>query len=121
MKISYEWDFGDNKELADRLKQLVLDGKKRAATSIYYPGKKIPKIGDYAVILDSDKKRFCVIQYTKVEVKPFLEVDYDFIEKEGEGDRDVEEWRTKHLKFFGLKDGDVKVICEEFRLVSRDE
>lgn len=120
MKISSEWDFGDNRELAGRLKQLVVDGKKKATTSIYYPGKRIPKPGEYAAILDSDKKRFCVIQYTNIEIKPFLEVGYDFIEKEGEGDKDVEEWRRKHRKFFGLKDDNVKVVCEEFQLTLRD-
>lgn len=118
MEISYEWDFGDDKKLSYQLGQLVLSGKKKATTALHHQGKKIPKVGEYATILDSEGKHLAVIQYTNVEVKPFLDVGYDFIEKEGEGDRNVKEWREKHRKFFGLKNDDVKVVCEEFKMVS---
>lgn len=118
MEILYEWDFGDDRELADKLKKLVLGRVKKATTGLFSEGDKIPKVGDYGAILDSDKKRFCVIRYTNVEIKPFLEVEYDFIIKEGEGDRDVAEWREKHRKFFNIKDDNFKVICEQFELVS---
>ncbi len=119
MNISQEWGFGDNKELADQLKELVLSGKKKATTGLYRDGGRIPKVGEYQAILDSDKKRFCVIRCTNVKIMPFLEVGYDFIQKEGEGDGDIEEWRAKHRKFFNLKGDNVKVICEEFEMVSR--
>ena len=117
MSISYEWNFGEDKELAEKLKQLVLSGKKTATTGLYKEGQKIPNVGDYGAILDSDKKRFCVIQYTNVEIKPFLEVGYNFVQKEGERDKDVEEWREKHRKFFRLRNDDVEVVCEEFEVV----
>jgi len=119
IEISREWNFGQNKVLADKLKQLVLNGNKKATTGLYYERKKIPKVGDYKIILDSDEKPSCIIRCTNVEIKPFLEVDYDFIEKEGEGDKDIEEWREKHRKFFNLESDKVKVICEEFEVVSR--
>jgi uncharacterized protein YhfF len=121
MEISQEWNFGDDKELADRLKELVLSGKKKATTSLYSKNKKIPQVGDYEAILDSDKKRFCIIRCTNVEAKPFLEVRYDFIQKEGEGDKDVEEWREKHRRFFNLKGDNVKVVCEEFEVILQYE
>ena len=114
MRISYEWDFGEDEALAKKLAQLVLEGQKKATTGLYQAGQQIPKIGECAAIVDSDKKRLCVIQYTRVEIKPFLEVDYDFAQKEGEGDADIEEWREKHRKFFKLTSDDVKVLCEEF-------
>ena len=116
MKISNEWNFGEDRELANRLRKLVLSGKKKATTGLYR-GQRIPKVGEYEAITDFDQKRFCIIRCTNVEVKPFLEVDYFFIQKEGEGDKDVEEWREKHRRFFGLKDDCVKVVCEEFELV----
>lgn len=116
-KISYTWDFGDDKKLAGTLKELVLSGVKTATTGLFREGKEMPEIGDYAAILDFDKKPFCVIQYTHIEVKPFLKVAWDFIQKEGEGDKDIEEWREHHRKFFSLKHDNVKVICEEFKLV----
>ncbi len=120
MEISHEWGFGNNKEFVDKLKKLILNGKKKATTGLLYGGKKVPHIGDYEAIIDFDGKRFCVIKITNIEVKPFLEVGYDFIQKEGEGDTNIEEWREKHRRFFNLKDDNVKVICEEFELVLLD-
>lgn len=117
IKISYTWDFGDDKELADRLKNLVLSGKKKATTGLYREGERVSKVGEFEAIFGSDKKCFCIIRCTNVEVKPFLEVGYDFVQKEGEGDKDVEEWRKKHRKFFNLRDDNVKVVCEEFEVV----
>jgi uncharacterized protein YhfF len=83
MKIAYEFTFGDDKILADELKELVLSGKKTATTGLYILDKKIPKPGEYAAILDSNGERFCIIKYTNVEVKPFLEVNFSYIQKEG--------------------------------------
>lgn len=68
------------------------------------------------MILDSDKKPFCIIRCTKVEIKPFMEVSFDFIKKEGEKDKNVEEWRNKHRIFFNLTDDSAKVVCVEFEL-----
>jgi uncharacterized protein YhfF len=111
------WNFGDNKVLAIKLKQLILSGKKRATTGLYQKEQRIPKVGEYEAILDSNQKRFCIIRVTNVKIKPFLEVDYDFIQKEGEGDQTINEWRAKHRKFFDLKDDNSNVICEEFEVV----
>lgn len=119
MEISREWNFGGDKSLADELRWLVLDGKKKATTGLYHEGETTPQIGEYEIILDSNKVPFCVVRCTNIEIKPFLEVSYNFIQKEGEGDKNVEEWREKHRKFFNLKDDNVKVICEEFEIVSR--
>ena len=115
--ISHKFDFGDNKDLAEKLKKLVLSGKKTATTSLYNKNEKVPKAGEYAEILDSDKKHFCVVQYIDVEIKNFLDVNFDFIQKEGEGDKNIEEWREKHRKFFSLNTDDVLVVCEEFKLI----
>jgi uncharacterized protein YhfF len=119
----YEWNFGDDKKLADCLKELVLAGKKTATTGLWRENKKIPTNGDYAAILDSDGKRFCIIRYINVEVKPFLEVGYEFIKKEGEGDPDVESWRKGHRGVFrrwsnSFTDAS-RVVCEEFEVVDR--
>jgi len=119
VKIGYQWDFGKDEKFAERLKNLVLSGKKTATTGLYKQNQKIPKVGEYAAILNTDRKRFCIIQYTNVEIKSFLEVDYNFVQEEGEGDKTVEEWREKHRKFFNLDNDDVKVVCEEFELVSK--
>jgi uncharacterized protein YhfF len=120
MEISREWSFG-NDELAEKLCQLVLVGKKTATTGLYKESEELSKQGDYAAILDKNGKRFCMIQYTNVEVKPFLEVTYDYAVLEGERDKDIEEWREGHRKFFKKYypyfTDDSLVVCEKFKLV----
>lgn len=113
--ISNEWNFGEDLILANKLKQLVLNGNKTAATGLY--NRKVSMVGDYEAILDSNQNRFCIIRITNVEVKPFLNVNYEFVQKEGEGDEDVESWRKKHRKFFNLKNDGVDVVCLEFEVV----
>lgn len=118
--VSDEWDFGNDRELADRLKKLVLSGKKTATTGLYKKGAKVPRVGDYAAILGSDKKRFCIIQYTNISIKPFLDVGYEWVKLEGEGDINIEEWRGNFKSFFVSElersGNNFLVICEEFRL-----
>jgi len=119
--VSNEWGFGNDRILADKLKQLVLAGTKTATTGLWRQDKKIPTIGDYEAILDSTGKRFCIIQITNIQVKSFLDVDYDFAKKEGEGDATIDGWRENHRKVFrrwseAFTDQSL-VICEEFKIV----
>jgi uncharacterized protein YhfF len=119
--IKYRWDFGKDKNLADKLKELVIERKKTATTDLFEQGKKVPSLGEYATILDSNGAPFCIIQYTKVQINSFLDVDYEYVKLEGEGDKDLDEWRKKHVKFFvenneGFNDLSL-VVCEEFNVV----
>lgn len=116
-KVSHRWSFGDN-EAAGNLVKLVLSGQKTAATGLYREGQIIPKKGEYAEILDSNNKSVCIIQYTDVVIKPFLEVDYEYVLKEGESDKNLDEWREKHRIFFPELSDDTLVVCEEFFLKS---
>ncbi len=119
--VTREWNFGNDKDVADSLRKLVLSGKKTATTGLFKEGKQLSLPGDYAAILDSDGKRFCIVQYTKVQVKSFLEVDYDYAVLEGEGDKNLDEWREKHRQFFISNYGEfmntAQVACEEFKVV----
>ncbi len=121
--ISDRWDFGEDKEFADKLRDLILEGKKTATTGFYREGKKHSEVGEYDQIVDSDGKPFCIIQYTKIEVKPFLEVDFEYAKLEGEGEKNIEEWRQSHRDFFGKYYPDFsdksKVVCAQFKLVSK--
>jgi uncharacterized protein YhfF len=117
-----KWGFGDDKTLANRLRQLVLDGTKTATTGLYKSDKKISKAGDFAEIVDSNNKSFCIIEYTNIEVKKFLDVQYEFAVKEGENDKTIEEWRDSHRAFFKREylnefTDDSLVVCEEFKVI----
>ena len=129
-KLKYNsWSFGDNKELADELVDIVLRGEKTATTSLYclyeIENESLPKVGDLGVVTDFDENAKCVIKTNKVSVLPFLEVNAEFAYKEGEGDKSLEYWRECHINFFSrlLKELDMNfsedmlVVCEEFVVV----
>ena len=118
-----KWGFGGNVVLANKLQQLVLEGKKTATTGLYKNTSQIvSKVGDMAVIISYTGKPFCIIEYTKITLVPFLNVTHEYIVKEGEGDKDVESWRNSHRNFFLreypiLFNDDSLVVCEEFKVV----
>jgi uncharacterized protein YhfF len=123
------WSFGDNPELADKLIKLVLTGKKTGtatlAIELEREGEKMPRIGDYNIILDGGGKPAGIIRTTSVAVKPFSEVQEAFAYSEGENDCTLKSWRREHWKCWtriGQKLGfvmkeDLLVICENFELV----
>lgn len=124
------WAFGG---APDELAELVIQGIKTGTASAYplyeLEGEPLPKAGDYSVILDSKGNAVCVIQTTAVTVVPFARVPAAHAFQEGEGDRSLEYWRSVHAAFFtselaayGLAfDPDMKVVCEEFKLLYTPE
>ena len=120
------WSFGDN---PDYLASLVLNKEKTATSSLYIlyelKGKKLPKIGDYSVILNSSNEAVCIIKTTNVYITTFNEITQMHAYKEGEGDKSLKYYKEIHEKFFNncLKPynmkftSDMKIVCEEFILV----
>lgn len=126
-ETEYEaWAFGDD---TDGLAELVKQGIKTGTSSAYplyqIDGEPLPEASGYSVILNSKDEAVCIIENTKVYVLPFCEVSAEHAYKEGEGDRSLKYWRKVHEEFFaecmaeaGVSfDEDMKVVCEEFRLV----
>jgi len=124
------WAFGDD---ADKLADLVQCGIKTGTSSAYplyeVENEPLPEASGYSVILNSKDEAICIIENTKVYVVPFCEVSSDHAFKEGEGDRSLTYWRRVHEEFFsecmeeaGLTfDENMKVVCEEFRVVYPSE
>src|SRR3989344_2455698 len=111
------WDFGN-----DDLLQLVLEGKKVATAGLLDQHTKIPKVGDFGIITDSQNEPRCIVEYTDIETKPFLEIDFHFAQAEGEGFQDIEDWRSEHRKVFKEWSGNTftendLILCENFKLV----
>ncbi len=123
------WSFGDSDELADELYKLVLEGKKTATASLVWENEddptNAPILNGYSIVTDFDGNPKCVIKTTKIETKPFNEVDELFAAKEGEGDLSLRYWREAHLKYFTRKCQELGkqpseamlVVCEEFKLL----
>lgn len=122
------WHFDLTEESANKLLNLVLEGKKRATSSSYpgylVEGDPIPKVGDMSVITDWDGNPRCVIKTTKVQIIPFNEITFDLASLEGE-DENLQSWRTKHEAFFREESKevgytftpDMKVVFEQFEVV----
>ncbi|MGM0379578.1 MAG: ASCH domain-containing protein [Bacillota bacterium] len=123
------WHFCNTKELANRLTKLVLEGDKRATTSLYLAficeNEPLPIKGDLNIITDWDGKEKCIIQTTKVEIKPFYQVTKEFAIKEGEGDKSLKYWKKVHKEVFEKElesldksfSKDTLVVCEEFKVI----
>jgi uncharacterized protein YhfF len=96
--------FGDSEAMADELLELVLLGIKRATASLARDygegGDRLPRAGDYAVVVDGRGKPRCVWRTTEVEVKPLVAADDAFAFDEGEGKRTLDSWLADHRAIF---------------------
>ena len=85
----------------------------------------IPKPGDLSVVTWWNGQPVCVIKTTRVEIRPYDEVDADFAASEGEGDGSLAYWREAHWRFFSREcerigrtlDPKMPVVCERFEVV----
>jgi uncharacterized protein YhfF len=123
------WGFGDTPRLTDELLALVLEGRKRASTTLVremeaegYPE---PRPGEYSVILDGSGAPRAVIRTVSVRRVRFRDVDGDQAYWEGEDDRTLESYVREHTKYYRRRgealgfafSEDMEVILERFELV----
>lgn len=125
-----KWNFERNKEAANYLLGLVLEGKKRATSSSLWgyeiEGCPIPRVGDRSVITYWDGTPGCIIETTNVRIIPYSEMTYDIAKLEGEDDN-LESWKETHKHFFteeGKELGyvfseNMPVVFEEFEVIER--
>lgn len=121
--------FGDTDALIDELAALVLNGKKRATTSLAVEftstGDPLPKVGDVNVVLRAERVPVAIIETVDVQHVVFRDVDAAFAAYEGEGDGSLQSWRADHREYFhrvcqrlgGTFDDDTTVICQKFKVV----
>jgi uncharacterized protein YhfF len=123
------WHFGDSAALARELAELVLRGPKRATAGLLWdaeadPGM-MPVLGGYSLVTDHAGAPLLILRTTRVEIRPYDEVDADFAAAEGEGDGSLAFWREAHWNFFSRRCAalgrapslDMPVILEWFALV----
>ena len=96
--------FGDSREMADELVDLVIHGPKRATAGLLMDvdpqDEPLPEVGIYSIILDGIDRPRCVVRTTEVEVKPLRDADASFAWDEGEGERTLEWWLEAHTSYF---------------------
>lgn len=120
-----------NDEIADKLIDLYLTGRKTAGSGLVEDylatGDPLPQVGDHWIALDSRGNPRCILRTTRVETHRFLDVPERIAVAEGEGDLSLDYWRSGHARFFAphLKDWglsrleDATVVTEFFELVYR--
>jgi len=116
------FSFGDNPDLANRLLELVLSGKKRATCWAESQGLLSAAVGKSMVVLDGQGVAKAVLKTTELSRRQFDEVDEAFAYDEGEGDRSLQYWREAHRRYFtrlGNYVPDMMLWCERFELVER--
>ena len=124
--------FDCNRESANKLLDLVLQGKKKAtASSLYHyqsTGEDIPKVGDLTIVTDFDGKAYAVIRTTNVQIIAFKDLTFDVVKREGEDDS-LESWRRNHINFYQedgrlngyVFDEEMPVVFEDFVLVYKED
>ena len=121
--------FCNNEQDANECAKLVLQGKKRATSDsllgLQYRKERLPKIGDFMVITDWEGTAQCIVEITKVQLKPFFSIDAEYARIEGEGDQSLEYWKEIHWNYFEKELAEYErlpresmiVVCQEFEKV----
>lgn len=85
-------------------------------------GEPIEHVGERLALLDDDGRRVPTVEVTQVEVLPFSGIPWSFAAAEGEGDRDLDEWRAGHRRYWenlgSQVTDDMPVVCLRFVLAS---
>ncbi|WP_298474688.1 ASCH domain-containing protein [uncultured Maribacter sp.] len=121
--------FCDNEKDANTCAKLVTSGIKKATTDsligIQNRNEKLPKIGDFTVITNWEGEAQCIVETTKVTLRPFFSIDEAYASKEGEGDKSLDYWKKVHWDYYTREFEDFNrkpsesmiVVCHEFELV----
>ena len=82
-------------------------------------------MGSLSIVENGRDQPACVVRTTRIETKPFREVDLRFAYDYGEWDRSLKTWRLECWEAFGAKckalgrepDHSMPIVCERFRVV----
>ena len=122
--------------MANELTKLVLQGEKTATASAFVQYEKnneaLPEVnkGVFDILLDGEQEPVAILEYTKVYITIFDNISHEHAYKEGEGDKTLDYWKKAHFKFWtdifdsqNIRNVDIekmKIVCEEFRVVWKD-
>ena len=112
-------------EQRERLNGYVLHGAKRATAGLLaeYAEQDEPleHVGEVLVLVDSAGAEVARIRVTEVVQRRFAEVPWAFADAEGEGFRDLEDWRDGHRRHWAEDGRDIgdetDLVCLAFDLL----
>lgn len=120
-------EFGLSAAAKDSCARLVLQGAKRATTSLLaayaYDREPLPSPGRRSVVRDGRGRDIAVIAVTRVEIRRYRDVDATYAALEGE--KSLAHWQEAHWHYLGAECSrigiplreDVEVVLEYFELV----
>lgn len=129
-ELPESWFFHDNKIDAERLAELVLIGKKKATSGLYFwyeeASADLPKVGTQHIITDFDGKAKAIIQITEVDTIPFHQISKEYATLDmGTTTEPLKKWKKAHWDFFAnaMKESGQEpsqkmlVVCEQFETI----
>lgn len=122
--------FHDNKEDADRLAKLILDGKKKAGSGLYMWYKEakapLPEVGTKIIVTNFEGIPLAIIETTKVDTIPFNKVSSSYAQMDMGTEIDaLNKWKKAHWDFFANameESGEqptetMLIVCERFKTI----
>ena len=97
--------FHNNKEDANRLAELTLNGQKKASSGLYSLYKQyevdLPEVGTKQIITDFDGKAQVIIENRSVDTIPFNKISKEYAELDmGTEIEPLKKWKKAHWEFF---------------------
>ncbi len=133
-EIQESWYFHTNKADANRLAELILNGKKKASSGLYSwyeeANADLPKIGTKNIITDFDGKAQAIIETIGVDTIPFNQISKEYAEMDmGTKIEPLKKWKKAHWDFFetameesGKKPSEeMLIVCERFETIWPDK
>jgi uncharacterized protein YhfF len=121
-------EFGLTPAAKDCCARLVLEGTKRATTSLLasyaHDHQPLPRPGQRSVVRDGRGRNIAIIEVIRVETRRLREVDAAYAATEG--DRSLAHWHQAHWRYLGAEcarvgvalSEDVEVVLEYFEVVT---
>ena len=121
--------WGNSAELADRIARLITSGIKTTTSSLLWSQQKhqwvLEKPGDKTIVLDSKNNPVCIVEIQAVFVRPFDQVDAEFVYNYGEGDRTMDFWHKNMWEYYQEEcqelgknaEKDMPMICQVFKVI----
>ena len=118
--------FCDNEQDANECAKLVKKGIKKATSDsllgLQNRKERLPKIGDFTIVTNWEGEAQCIIETTKVRLKPFFSIDEEYARLEGEGDKSLAYWKKVHWDYYTRELAEFErlpresmiVVCQEF-------
>jgi len=118
--------FHDNAEDANRLAELIKNGKKKASSGLYAWYEELnlglPKVGTKLIVTDFNGKAKAIVETKQVDTIPFNQISKAYAALDmGTDENPLEKWKKEHWDFFvdtvENPTKDMLVVCEIYETI----